>query len=129
MQKPIQGLEISIGNVLSSTFLQYPSDGQNCMELQVQAGAGGTESMDWASMVMRMYKMWAQNRDYEVTVVDEMPGEEAGIKVLCLTSTVFVINHYNKSALNPLTIDFEYLTFVDVELHAYEPICWCNHSS
>lgn len=50
------------------------------MELQVQAGAGGTESMDWAAMVMRMYKMWAQNRDYEVTVVDEMPGEEAGIK-------------------------------------------------
>lgn len=36
--------------------------------------------MDWAAMVMRMYKMWAQNRDYEVTLVDEMPGEEAGIK-------------------------------------------------
>lgn len=47
----------------------------------MQAGAGGTESMDWAAMVLRMYRMWAQNRNYEVSVVDEMPGEEAGIKV------------------------------------------------
>lgn len=37
--------------------------------------------MDWAAMVMRMYRMWAQSRSFQVTVVDEMPGEEAGIKV------------------------------------------------
>ncbi|CBI39588.3 unnamed protein product, partial [Vitis vinifera] len=48
--------------------------------IEVQAGAGGTESMDWAAMVMQMYKMWAQRRGYGVTVVDEMPGETAGIK-------------------------------------------------
>ncbi|XP_062081854.1 peptide chain release factor PrfB2, chloroplastic [Humulus lupulus] len=48
--------------------------------MEVQAGAGGTESMDWAAMVMQMYKMWAQRRGYKVTVVDEMPGEIAGIK-------------------------------------------------
>lgn len=48
--------------------------------IEVQAGAGGTESMDWAAMVMQMYKMWAQRRGYGVTVVDEMPGEIAGIK-------------------------------------------------
>lgn len=48
--------------------------------VEVQAGAGGTESMDWAAMVMNMYKMWAQRRGYGVTVVDEMPGEIAGIK-------------------------------------------------
>lgn len=48
--------------------------------IEVQAGAGGTESMDWASMVMQMYKKWAQRRGYRVTVVDEMPGEIAGIK-------------------------------------------------
>lgn len=51
------------------------------MICQVQAGAGGTESMDWAGMVMQMYKMWAQRRGYGVTVVDEMRGEVAGIKV------------------------------------------------
>lgn len=48
--------------------------------IEVQAGAGGTESMDWAAMVMQMYKTWAQRRGYGVTVVDEMPGEIAGIK-------------------------------------------------
>ena len=41
--------------------------------------------MDWAAMVMQMYKMWAQRRGYGVTVVDEMPGETAGIKVHLLT--------------------------------------------
>jgi hypothetical protein len=42
--------------------------------------------MDWAAMVMQMYKMWAQKHGYKVTVVDEMPGEMAGIKVHLLTS-------------------------------------------
>ncbi|XP_031499032.1 peptide chain release factor PrfB2, chloroplastic [Nymphaea colorata] len=48
--------------------------------IEVQAGAGGTESMDWASMVMHMYKMWSTRRGFNVTLVDEMPGEVAGIK-------------------------------------------------
>ncbi|GAV89237.1 RF-1 domain-containing protein/PCRF domain-containing protein [Cephalotus follicularis] len=48
--------------------------------IEVQAGAGGTESMDWAAMVMQMYKSWAQRHGYGVIVVDEMPGEIAGIK-------------------------------------------------
>eukprot|EP00249_Psilotum_nudum_P004241 c17782_g1_i1 orf=108-959(+) len=48
--------------------------------LEVQAGAGGTESMDWAAMLIRMYKLWSSNRGFNVTVVDEMFGEEAGIK-------------------------------------------------
>ncbi|RWW23649.1 hypothetical protein BHE74_00003492 [Ensete ventricosum] len=48
--------------------------------IQVQAGAGGTESMDWAAMVMNMYKSWAQRRGFVVTIVEEMPGEIAGIK-------------------------------------------------
>lgn len=41
--------------------------------------------MDWAAMVMQMYKMWAQRRGYKITVVDEMPGDIAGIKVYLLT--------------------------------------------
>ncbi|KAK7258997.1 hypothetical protein RIF29_24591 [Crotalaria pallida] len=48
--------------------------------IEVQAGAGGTESMDWAAMVMQMYKSWAQRRGYKVIVMEEMPGELAGIK-------------------------------------------------
>ncbi|KAK2639203.1 hypothetical protein Ddye_027055 [Dipteronia dyeriana] len=58
--------------------------------IEVQAGAGGTESMDWAAMVMEMYKSWAQRRGYEVTVVDEMPGEMAGIK----RATIKVVGEY-----------------------------------
>ncbi|RRT82770.1 hypothetical protein B296_00005011 [Ensete ventricosum] len=54
---------------------------ENDEELEwVQAGAGGTESMDWAAMVMNMYKSWAQRRGFVVTIVEEMPGEIAGIK-------------------------------------------------
>ncbi|KAL1549537.1 Peptide chain release factor PrfB2, chloroplastic [Salvia divinorum] len=48
--------------------------------IEVQAGAGGTESMDWASMVMQMYKRWAENRHFRVSAVEEIPGELAGIK-------------------------------------------------
>ncbi|CAM6106204.1 unnamed protein product [Calypogeia fissa] len=48
--------------------------------LEVQAGAGGVESMDWAAMILRMYRMWAMNKGYEVAIVEEMFGEEAGIK-------------------------------------------------
>ena len=51
--------------------------------------------MDWAAMVMQMYKMWAQRRGYGVTVVDEMAGEMAGIKVhllaiFCSSSILFI---------------------------------------
>jgi peptide chain release factor 2 len=48
--------------------------------LQVNAGAGGTESQDWANMLLRMYVRWAEQHDYKVEVLDEHPGEEAGIK-------------------------------------------------
>lgn len=60
-------------------MLSGEHDSCSCF-IEVQAGAGGTESMDWALMVMKMYKMWAQHHGYGVTVVDEMPGEIAGIK-------------------------------------------------
>ncbi|KAK7337690.1 hypothetical protein VNO77_18275 [Canavalia gladiata] len=60
-------------------LLSGEQDSCSCY-IEVQAGAGGTESMDWAAMVMQMYKSWAQRRGYKVTVMDEMPGEIAGIK-------------------------------------------------
>lgn len=52
--------------------------------LEVHAGAGGTESQDWASMLARMYMRWAEERGYKVAVIEESPGEEAGIKSVTL---------------------------------------------
>jgi peptide chain release factor 2 len=48
--------------------------------IEVHAGAGGTESQDWASMLARMYVRWAERRGYKVKLIDEGAGEEAGIK-------------------------------------------------
>ena len=48
--------------------------------VQINAGEGGTESQDWASMLVRMYARWAEKRDFKVEVMDERAGEEAGIK-------------------------------------------------
>jgi peptide chain release factor 2 len=48
--------------------------------VEVHAGAGGTESQDWAQMLERMYIRWAEGRDYKVEIIGEHPGEEAGVK-------------------------------------------------
>jgi peptide chain release factor 2 len=72
---------------LSSRFEQLESqqlftgdyDSRNAM-LALHAGAGGTESQDWANMLLRMYLRWAERHDYDAEVLDVSPGEEAGIK-------------------------------------------------
>ena len=48
--------------------------------VSVNAGAGGTESCDWTSMLFRMYLRWAEDRDFSVEIIDQLAGEEAGVK-------------------------------------------------
>lgn len=60
-------------------LLSGEADGMNTY-LEVNAGAGGTESQDWASMLARMYMRWAERRGYKVKLIDESAGQEAGIK-------------------------------------------------
>jgi len=63
---------------LKNTLTQ-PEDPLSCI-LQINAGAGGTESCDWASMLLRMYEMWANKHGFKVTELDINPGDVAGIK-------------------------------------------------
>ncbi|HET7154468.1 MAG TPA: peptide chain release factor 2 [Hyphomicrobiaceae bacterium] len=60
-------------------LLSGEADG-NDTYVEIHAGAGGTESQDWAQMLARMYMRWAEDRSYKVSVVEESAGEEAGIK-------------------------------------------------
>lgn len=61
------------------TLLSGEADANDTF-LQINAGAGGTESQDWARMLMRMYVRWAERHGYAVDILDEHAGEEAGIK-------------------------------------------------
>ncbi len=54
--------------------------------MTLHAGAGGTESQDWVEMLLRMYTRWAEDNQYQVRLVDSLPGDEAGIK----SATIFV---------------------------------------
>jgi peptide chain release factor 2 len=60
-------------------MLQGPDDYRDAL-LTIHPGAGGTESQDWAEMLMRMYVRWAERHGFEVSILDLLPGEEAGIK-------------------------------------------------
>ncbi len=60
-------------------LLSGEADG-NDTYVEIHAGAGGTESQDWAQMLMRMYTRWAEGRGFSVEVIGSSPGEEAGIK-------------------------------------------------
>ena len=61
------------------SLLSGPDDFRDA-QLEISAGAGGTEAQDWASMLMRMYERWAQRKGYSVEILDMSEGEEAGIK-------------------------------------------------
>jgi peptide chain release factor 2 len=61
------------------SFLSGKTDRNNGI-LTVHAGAGGTESCDWAGMLLRMYSRWAERRGFDAELIDLQPGEEAGIK-------------------------------------------------
>ena len=60
-------------------LMSAPADKKDAI-LTIHPGAGGTESQDWAEMLMRMYLRWADNRDFKAEILDLLPGEEAGIK-------------------------------------------------
>ena len=68
------------------TMLQGPDDQRGAL-LTIHPGAGGTESQDWAEMLVRMYTRWSERHGYTVRLLDLLPGEEAGIKSATLEVT------------------------------------------
>ncbi|WP_373036403.1 peptide chain release factor 2 [Sulfurimonas sp.] len=72
-------LEQLILNMEIEVLLSGETDSNNAI-LSIHPGAGGTESQDWASMLLRMYKRWAERHDFSVEVLDYQVGDEAGIK-------------------------------------------------
>jgi peptide chain release factor 2 len=78
-ESQIQGLQSEIAKLEIETLLSGEADSNDSF-LEVHAGAGGTESQDWASMLMRMYTRWAEKQGYKVELIEMHDGEEAGIK-------------------------------------------------
>ncbi len=79
LEEEVPKLLVSLEDLEVQNMLQGPDD-QRAALVTIHPGAGGTESQDWAQMLMRMYTRWAERRGYKVVVLDLLPGEEAGIK-------------------------------------------------
>lgn len=77
-----------LGRLELESLLSGEADGNDCF-IEIHPGAGGTESQDWASMLLRMYMRWAEKSGFKMELVDELPGEEAGIK----SATIRVSGH------------------------------------
>jgi len=82
LKKKMEALEFK-------TLLSGDADKSNAI-LSINAGAGGTESCDWAAVLLRMYTRWAEDKGYAITVIDTMAGEEAGIK----NTTIIIKGEY-----------------------------------
>ena len=79
LQTDYAAFEEKVEETRLSTLLTGEYDGNNAI-LTFHAGAGGTEAQDWASMLYRMYNMWADRHGYKVRVMDYLDGDEAGLK-------------------------------------------------
>ena len=79
----LEELYKSISKLELETKLSGKYDSNNAI-LELHSGAGGTEACDWVSMLLRMYQRWCERNKFKYEVIDELPGEEAGIKKISL---------------------------------------------
>ncbi|MBF5059747.1 Peptide chain release factor 2 [Candidatus Neptunochlamydia vexilliferae] len=84
--KELQEIEKGLEELEIKKMLSGELDNKSCY-LSVNAGAGGTESCDWAQMLLRMYQKWATKRGWKVEVIEKLDGEVAGIKNATLRFT------------------------------------------
>ena len=78
------------------TMFSDKNDFSNCF-LEIHAGAGGTEAQDWAFMLQRMYFRWAEKKGFKVKIIEESPGDEAGIKSSTLMFTGDYANGWTRT--------------------------------
>jgi peptide chain release factor 2 len=81
--KEVDAIETILSDLELKLFLSSPHDQSEAI-ISVHSGAGGTEAMDWASMVGRMYGRYFEKKGWEYEITDEMPGEEAGVKTISM---------------------------------------------
>ena len=79
LDRDVAKLEAELESFRLRSLLSGPDDGRD-VQLEIAAGAGGTEAQDWAQMLMRMYTRWAERKGFAVEILDVSGGEEAGIK-------------------------------------------------
>ena len=79
IEEMLTDLDTSLEGIRMKTLLSGEFDSYNAI-LRLNAGAGGTESCDWAQMLFRMYSKWADKKGFALTVLDSLDGDEAGIK-------------------------------------------------
>lgn len=79
LENELKRIEAEVGRLELATLLSGPHDRAGAI-VEINAGAGGTESCDWAQMLLRMYLRWAQEHGYQAEVLDENPGEVTGFK-------------------------------------------------
>jgi peptide chain release factor 2 len=79
IDRELSSLESYLSELETRTLLSGETDHLNAI-MTIKPGAGGTESQDWASILLRMYLRWAERKGMSAAVLDETPGEEAGIK-------------------------------------------------
>ena len=84
MSRALDGLEAQVDTVETKKMLGGEHDAANAI-VSIHPGAGGTESQDWAEMLLRMYLKWAERRGFKREILDYQPGEEAGLKSVTLT--------------------------------------------
>ncbi len=89
LDKSLENLIAKSNKYKIETMFSNKNDFSNCF-LEIHAGAGGTEAQDWALMLQRMYFRWAEKKGFKVKIIEESPGDEAGIK----SSTLMLTGDY-----------------------------------
>jgi peptide chain release factor 2 len=86
MTKELDLVDKNLKKLELNKYLSDPYDSGNAL-LSIHAGQGGTEAMDWSDMLKRMYLRYAERQEWKTSIIDESPGEEAGIKSVTISIT------------------------------------------